>query len=130
MGVTQIIETLDTSKGWLEASNVTGTNGAFVIAIKGSHSETSACNLADVKYIVLEIGIPSGIENKPITLQCLKLNFSDITSFDDLELDMKTACARIGALPSTIYMKPVAYADASKEYKTGTMPISINVLPF
>ena len=38
MGVTQIIETLDISKGWLEASNVTSTNGAFIIAIKGTQS--------------------------------------------------------------------------------------------
>lgn len=130
MAITQIIETLDIGKGWLEASNVTGANGAFFIAIKGPHSDTSACNIADVKYIVLEIGIPSGIENKPITLQFLKLNFSDITSFDDVDLNNKTACARIGTLPSTIYMRPIAYADASKEYKNGTMPISINVLPF
>lgn len=130
MAVTQIIDTLDTSKGWLQASNATGANGAFVIAIKGSNSETSACKVSDVKYIILEIGIPSGIENKPITLQHLKLNFSEITNFDDLDLDSKTACARIGVMPSTIYMKPVAYADASREYKSGTMPISINVLPF
>lgn len=68
MGVTQIIETLDISKGWLEASNVTSTNGAFIIAIKGTQSTTDICKLDDVKYVVLEIGIPSGIENKPITL--------------------------------------------------------------
>lgn len=129
MAVTQIIDKLDTDKGWLEANNISGNNGSFIIAIKGEADSSDAFNVEDLKYIVLEIGIPSGIENKPITFQMIKLNFSDITSFDDIMLNAKTACSKIAAVPSTVYIRPVAYGRLDKEVKIGKMSVSINVLP-
>ena len=130
MAVTKIIEALDTSKGWLQAQNASGEHGLFVIGIKGSPIDGSGLPIDNLKYVVLELGIPSGIENKPITLQMIKLNFDDITSFDDKDLNSKTACVKLGAMPSTIYIRPVAFGDGLKEVKEGIMPISINVLAF
>ena len=130
MAVTKIIENLDISKGWLQAQNASGEHGLFIIGIKNSESKSSALSLQDLKYVVLEIGIPSGIENKPITLQMVKLNFDDITSFDDSDLNAKTACVKLGVLPSTIYLRPVAYGNGIEEIKEGTIPVSINVLGF
>ena len=68
MAVTEIIEALDTSRGWLQAQNASGEHGLFVIGIKGAATENSALPIAELKYVVLELGIPSGIESKPITL--------------------------------------------------------------
>lgn len=68
MAVTQIIEALDTSKGWLQAQNASGDHGLFIIGIKGSPAEGSSLPIDELKYVVLELGIPSGIESKPITL--------------------------------------------------------------
>ena len=60
----------------------------------------------------------------------IKLNFDDITSFDDQDLNSKTACVKLGAMPSTIYVRPVAYGNGSIEVKEGSVPVSINVLAF
>lgn len=130
MAVTKIIETLDISKGWLQAQNISGQHGSFIIGIKGSSTDSSAMPISDLKYVSLEIGIPSGIENKPITLQTIKLNFDDITSFDDAQLDAQTACVKIGPMPSTIYIRPIAYGSIRGEIKEGIMPVNINVLTF
>lgn len=115
---------------WLSLSNLSSTHGFFMIAIKGSEMADSACSLANLKYLVLELGIPSGIDEKPITFQVVKLNFDDCTSLDDPELDAKTACAKIGPMPSTIYLRAIAFSDGDTEYKSGKMPVSINILPF
>lgn len=129
MAATQIIDKLDTSVGWLSATNITGDHGCYVVGIKGTKTTEDIFDIKDLKYIVLEIGIDSGIENSPITLTRLKLNFSDETS-SDRELNEKTSLSKLTQLPSTIYIKPVAFGDQSKEYTSGKMPVSINVIPF
>lgn len=129
MAATQIMENLNTSIGWLSATNVTGDHGCYIIGVKGTSSEDDALDIKDLKYVVLEIGIDSGIENKPITLTRVKLNFSEETS-SEKEINEKTALTKISQLPSTIYLKPIAFGDQTKEYLAGKMPVSINVLPF
>lgn len=130
MAVTNIINTLDTSKGWLQVQNISGEHGAFIIGIKGSKSESDVMPTDKITEVVLELGIPSGIENKPITLQMVKLNFNDITSFDDADLNKTTAFTKVGPLPSTIYMRPVSFSDGYTTYKEGKASIDINVLTF
>ena len=127
--ITQIIESLDTSKGWLQASNVTGTWGCYVIGVKGAKVDTDVFDVNDLKYVVLEIGIDSGIEKSPITLTRIKLNFNEETS-SDKETNAKTALAKLTQMPSTIYFKPVAFADQTKEYLEGKINVSVNVIPF
>ena len=127
--VTQIMEKLDTSTGWLSATNITGTHGCYVIGIKGTKAEGDVFDIKDLKYVVIEVGIDSGIENKPITLTRIKLNFADPTSSDE-DLNNKTALSQLVQLPSTIYLKPIAFGDQIKEYTSGKMPVSVNVIPF
>lgn len=127
--VTQIMEKLDTSTGWLSATNITGAHGCYVIGIKGTKAEGDAFDIKDLKYVVIEVGIDSGIENKPITLTRIKLNFADPTSSDE-DLNNKTALSQLVQLPSTIYLKPIAFGDQIKEYTSGKMPVSVNVIPF
>ena len=126
---TQIITELNTSLGWLEVNNITGTWGCYIVGIKGTKSDNDIFNIDDLKYVVLEVGIDSGIEGSPITLTRIKLNFNEETS-SDKNLNKKTALTKLTQMPSTIYLKPIAFADQSKEYLEGKMPISINVIPF
>lgn len=53
---------------WKSSDAVTGNNGAFITAIKGTATETDTIPLDTLKYIVLELGIDSGISGKPITI--------------------------------------------------------------
>lgn len=126
--ITKIIETLDTSR-WYSVSNITGTWGCYIIGIKGESSTTDVFDIKDLKYIVLEVGIDSGIDQSPITLTRIKLNFNEETSSDP-NLNSKTALAKLTQMPSTVYLKPIAFADQNKEYLSGTINVSINVIPF
>jgi hypothetical protein len=114
---------------WKTASSITGSHGAYIIAIKGKEMEGSTVNINDLKYIILELGIDSGISGSPLTLSNVKLNFDDFTSTDK-DTNIKTAMARIGVFPTPLCYRVVAFADNSKEYKTGTLPVSINITTF
>lgn len=127
--MTQIISELDTSMGWLEVSNITGTWGCYIIGIKGESVESDVFDVKDLKYIVMEVGIDSGIAGSPITLTRIKLNFAEETSSDPI-LNSKTALAKLTQMPSKIYMKPIAFANDIKEYMQGKLNVSINVIPF
>ena len=126
--ITKIMSNLNTSE-WIKATSVTGNHGAYIIAIKEAKTATDICSIDDLKYVVMEVGIDSGLTDKPLTVTRIKLNFNEETS-SDLDLNAKTAFTRISQMPSTLYFKVVSYGDATKEYKEGTMPVSINVLPF
>lgn len=132
--VTNILQQLsistekDINSGWFGVENASGDHGLFIIGIKGSPIDGSALPIEDLKYVLLELGIPSGIG--PITLQMIKLDFDNITSFDNQDLNNRTAYVKIGAIPSKVCIRTVAYSDGSKEIRDGIMPVSINVLPF
>ena len=114
---------------WKSSTSVTGTHGAYLTAFKGTAGENDTIKLDSLRYIVLELGIDSGINDKPITVANVKLNFSEQTSTDE-ELNKKTAMTKIGVYPSPLYYRVLAFADESKEYKSGQLPVSINTLTF
>lgn len=119
----------DSAFMWKSSSSVTGTHGAFLTAIKGTATEDDTIKLENLKYIVLELGVDSGISGKPITIQNVKLNFDERTSTDE-QFNNITAMAKIGPMPSTLYYRVIAFADSSKEYKSGSLPVSINIVKF
>lgn len=129
MATTQIMTNLNTAQGWLKVDNITGTWGCYIVGIKGVIADDDIFNVNDLKYVVLEVGIDSGIEGSPITLTRIKLNFNEETS-SDKNLNSKTALAKLTQMPTTIYLKPIAFADQTKEYLEGKMSVSINVIPF
>lgn len=77
----------------------------------------------------MDIGIDSGIKDKPITISRVKLNFNEETS-SDADLNKKTAMTKVSQLPTDIYLRITSFADSVKEYKVGSMPVSINIAPF
>ena len=114
---------------WKSATGITGSNGAYLTAIKGTATESDTISLDNLRYVVLELGIDSGISGKPITVANIKLNFNEQTSTDS-DLNKKTAMTKIGVYPSNIYYRVLVFADESKEYKEGSLPVSINTLAF
>ena len=114
---------------WKSATGITGDNGAYLTAIKGAKTDSDTISLDKLKYVILELGIESGISGKPITVANIKLNFSEQTS-TNAELNAKTAMTKIGVYPANLYYRVLAFADESKEYKSGSLPVSINTLAF
>lgn len=119
----------DASFVWKSSSAVTGTHGAYLTALKGTETETDTIKLDKLSYVVVELGVESGISGKPITVANIKLNFREQTSTDE-ELNKKTAMTKIGLYPSPLYYRVLCFADESKEYKSGKLPVSINTLTF
>lgn len=119
----------DASFVWKSSSAVVGTHGAYITALKGTATSNDTISLDKLSYIVLELGIESGVNGKPITVSNVKLNFKELTSTDE-ELNKKTAMTKIGVYPSPLYYRVLCFADESKEYKSGKLPVSINTLTF
>lgn len=128
MSVTKIMSNLNTTD-WIKTTGSMGTHGAYIIAIKESKTSLDKFDISDLNYFVMEVGIESGITDKPITVTRVKLNFKDDTSSDPV-VNSKTACVKLGPMPSTLYFKVVGYGTPTKEYTDGNMPVSVNVLPF
>lgn len=69
MAAKGLFSTIDSASfQWKSSDAVTGNNGSFITAIKGTATETDTIPLDTLKYIVLELGIDSGISGKPITI--------------------------------------------------------------
>ena len=126
--IAKIINNLDTST-WTPVDNITGAWGCYLIGVKGEPIDTDKINVNDLKYVVFEVGIDSGIEQNPITLTRIKLNFSEETSTDPI-LNSKTAIAKLTQMPARVYLKPISFADQTKEYTSGTVNVSVNVIQF
>lgn len=128
MATTNIISRTNIDSGWVLYS--LGTNiGAYLIAIKDPKTATDTFDINELKYITMDIGIDSGIKDKPITISRVKLNFNEETS-SDADLNKKTAMTKVSQLPTDIYLRITSFADSVKEYKVGSMPVSINIAPF
>lgn len=128
METKKLIDYLKTNE-WVPANATTGTHGACAIAIKGNATESDACDINDLKYIMLEFGINSGIEDHPLTILRVKFDFNNSLSSDPTIIE-KAAFSKLPPLPTPFYLKAVAFGDSKKEYKEGYMPVSINFLPY
>lgn len=130
MAAKGLFSTIDSASfEWKSSEAVTGTNGAYLTAIKSTPTANDTIPLKTLKYIILELGIDSGISGKPITVANIKLNFSEQTS-TDADLNDKTAMTKIGVYPTPLYYRVLAFADQTKEYTSGKLPVSINTLTF
>jgi hypothetical protein len=49
--------------------------GVYIIAVKDKSMDEDTVNVNDVKNIVVELGIDSGVANKPIPTQRINLQF-------------------------------------------------------
>ena len=126
MAATTIIETTNIDSGWLQFSP--GENrGVYLVAIKGSKTNTDAMSIDELKSVIVEIGIDSGITGHPITIQSCTFRFNE--KWGDAALDGVVALSQTSMLPKTnAFIKVAAFSDGFKEIKAGRMPISINMM--
>ena len=101
-------------------------NACYLIAIKEKETKKDTINVESVKKLRFELGIESGIEGKPITIQYINLDFNDITSGNN-EINKITAFTRLTGLPNDFYIRLTAIDDGTKEFKTGETAISVNI---
>ena len=121
--VKNIISIMNIDKSWQKVS-IDG-NDYYLIAIKEQKKEKDDIDSSTVKRIRFEIAIDSGIKNKPLTIQYVNLDFSDMTSGNN---DKITAFAKMVNQPKEFYIRPVSIMDDKlQEIRSGRVSISINV---
>ena len=127
MAATQIIDRVDIDKGWQHITNFGENFGAYLIAIKGNKTENDVLNLDDLKNMVIEVGVDSGIKDAPAPIQRVNLKFNEYTG--DGKINNLTAFSMVSKLPrADVFIRVVSFSDGYKEYHNGSMPISMNTV--
>ena len=103
-------------------------NDCYIIAVKEDAGKKDIINPETIKIITFEIGIDSGIKNKPITISRFSLNFNEITSSDEM-LNKITAFTRLLNIPNSFYLRPISIDDGIKTINKGEVAIAININP-
>lgn len=126
MALSKIIEKITLGE-WLE-TDLDDQSYAYLIAVKAaSAQEGDIVAPKDVRQIVFELGIESGVTNKPLTIQRVVLNFNDEISPEN-DLNEIARGAKLTHLPGDkIFIKCVSIDDGKKQIKTGTVNISVNI---
>lgn len=126
MALSKIIEKITLGE-WLE-TDLDDQSYAYLIAVKASSAqEGDVVAPKDVRQIVFELGIESGVTNKPLTIQRVVLNFNDEISPNN-ELNEIARGAKLTHLPGDkIFIKCVSLDDGKRQIKDGTVNISVNI---
>lgn len=124
--VTSILSRIKLNNTWVtvDAENF---DTCYFIAVKETAAKTDTINPEDIKIITFEIGIDSGIKDKPITVSRFAINFNDYTSSDE-ETNKLTGFAKLN-VPGSFYIKPVSMDDGKKTITTGEVAIALNINP-
>lgn len=125
MSVTNIIKKVKLNNEWLSV-NLGNHNDFFLIAIKGNKEKKDTIDPKDIIKVRFEIGIDSGIKDRPLTIQFVTLNFNDVTSSSN-DLNKITAFIKIMNNPSQFYIRPVSIDTVDKTLTSGDVAISVNV---
>lgn len=129
MAITKIIDNIDLNSTWAKVS-LGDLNSFYMIAIKEAKGLQDTVDPADVKAVVLEMGIESGITDKMLSIGRIVLNFDEITS-SDVEVNKITAMVKRLHEPSEFYIRPIEIITnketLKKEAKT-SIDININTV--
>lgn len=125
--ITSILSRIKLNSEWVTV-DMSSFNDCYAIAVKETAGKTDTINPETIKIITFEIGIDSGIKNKPITISRFSLNFNELTSSDE-ETNKLTAFAKLSGLPSNFYIRPLSMDDGKKTITTGEVAIALNINP-
>lgn len=126
MTVKKIMKNVCLNDGWTKVDLGKFTD-FYMIAKKGSKKKKSDTIEASLIHRVrFEVGIASGIKNKPLTISYITLNFNDVTS-TDLDINNITAMVKHTKFPSVFYIKPVEFWDGKNIIKEGKTSMDITV---
>ena len=125
MAAVSILTESNIDSGWV-SSDMGENNGAYLVAIKGTAGKTDPLPIEDLRYMTIEVGIDSGIESHPIPVQRVSFRFD--SNSDDEALNNVATLGQLPKLPKAgTFFRVVAFSDTMKEYKSGKMPVSINI---
>ena len=87
-------------------------DGFYLIAIKEKVKKLKEKEIDsnDVDKISFELGIDSGIKDKPIIVSRVVLDFNDETS-EDADINLITAFTRVQGLTKEFYIRPIKIVD-------------------
>lgn len=123
--VKKILDNLTINGDWVKVS-LDEYNNCYLIAIKDLTQTDGFISSADVKRVRFEVGIESGITNKPLTINYFNVNFEDMTSGDN-EVNKITAFTKLTGFPSEFYIRVSSIQKGFEEIKSGKVAISLNV---
>lgn len=125
MSVNTIIKKVKLNKEWL-AVNLGNFNDFYLIAIKNEKEKKDLIDPASILKARFEIGIDSGVKNKPLTIQYISVDFNDMTSGDN-DINKITAFTRVTNFPSQFYIRPVSIDTVERTLTTGEVNITVNI---
>ena len=101
--------------------------GMYLIAIKDAKTEDDVMDIDELRSVVIELGIDSGITDMPIPIQRINLKFADYSI--EGKGTLKSALGMTCKLPKEdTYIRVVAFSNNLTEKLTGSMPVSINTV--
>jgi hypothetical protein len=125
--ITSILSRIKLNSEWVTV-DMSSFNDCYAIAVKETAGKNDTIDPETIKIITFEIGIDSGIKNKPITISRFSLNFNELTS-SDVETNKLTAFAKLSGLPSNFYIRPLSMDDGKKTITAGEVAIALNINP-
>lgn len=125
MSVSNIIKKVKLNREWLSV-NLGSFNDFYLIAIKGAKEKKDTIDPKDIIKVRFEVGIDSGIKDKPLTIQFISLDFNDITSTSN-EINKITAFSRIVNFPNQFYIRPISIDTIEKTITSGEVNIAVNI---
>lgn len=123
--IKKILDNLTINSDWIKVS-LEEYNNCYLIAIKDLTETTGFIPSANIKRIRFEVGIDSGITNKPVTISYFNVNFEDITSGNN-EVNKLTAFTRLAGFPNEFYLRVSSVQQDFDEVTSGKVAISLNV---
>lgn len=112
---------------WLE-TDLDNQSYAYLIAVKANDiQEGDVISPKEVKRIIFELGIESGVENEPLTIQRCSLNFSEEISPNNALNEIARGAKLVNVPGDKIYIRIVSVDDGKKEITSGSVNISINI---
>lgn len=123
MAVKKVLSNIKIGGEWTEVSDA---GNCYVIAVKENKVASTTVLPENVKIITFELGIDSGITNKPISISRFSINFNDYTS-SDASVNAITGFMKLTNVPSTVYLRVLSVDDGQKQITSGESSISINI---
>ena len=124
--IQEIINKLNLDKQWAKIDLGT-SNTFYMIAVRKAADKKDTINPVDVDKIYFEVGVDSGVKNKPITVDHICLDFVDQSS-DTEDINSITAFINKHNYLRDFYIRPVKMVLKDGKYLVeGKCNITINI---
>lgn len=126
MTVKKIMKSVHLDGTWTKVDLGKETDFYMIAKKNAKKKKSDTIESTLIQRVRFEVGVASGIKNKPLTISYITLNFNDVTS-TDLEINNITAMAKHTKFPSVFYIKPIEFWDGKNIIKEGKTSMDITV---